>query len=508
MGQSEGVQEAPRYRAFVSYSHANARFAHWLHRKIEAARLPSGERLHPVFIDRAELAAGDLTLQVSEALADSASLVVVASPEAKASRWVEQEIRLFRQLHPDRPIFCALIAGEPDQAFPAILLAPPDGQGEPLAADFRKGRDGKRLALLKLVAGIGGEPLDRLVQRDAQIRQHRVMAVTAGLTILSLVLAGLLIWALRQRAEAQRQRAEAEGMVEFMLTDLRDRLKGVGRLDVMDAVNERAMEHYSREADLANLPADVLSRRSRILTAMGEDDFAAGHADRAMRDFSEAHRITGELLGREPANPDRLFDHAQNEYWLGNLPFQKRQVGETRSHWQAYRDLAERLAAAEPGKVRGQREVAYAEANLCALDQVEAASAQQSVDHCRKAVSAAQAVAQALPRDLQAQLDLATNLAWQADAEQRAGRSEAAIALRSRQQQLMDDLAKRHADDARVLQSRMLAKIGLAKALKAAGRTSEARRTADQAREVARQLRLRDPSNSRWKDWEKQIAAI
>ncbi|MCC6924607.1 hypothetical protein [Novosphingobium sp.] len=63
------------------------------------------------------------------------------------------------------------------------------------------------------------------------------MWITAGALLLSLILAALLVFALRARAEAERQRAEAEGLVEFMLTDLRDKLKGVGRLDVMDAVN-------------------------------------------------------------------------------------------------------------------------------------------------------------------------------------------------------------------------------------------------------------------------------
>ena len=144
-----GVGISPaRYRAFISYSHADGRFAAWLHRKLEAWRVPDQGRLAPIFIDRAELAAGpDLSGQVREALAGSAALVVIASPAARGSQWVTQEIALFRELHPDRPIFAALIAGEPGEAFPAALLHHHGAALEPLAADFREGRDGKRLAL-------------------------------------------------------------------------------------------------------------------------------------------------------------------------------------------------------------------------------------------------------------------------------------------------------------------------------------------------------------------------
>ena len=72
MGEDSAVRAPARYRAFISYSHADARFAAWLHRKLERWSLPGQPRLTPIFIDRAELAAGpDLSAQVRKALAGS-----------------------------------------------------------------------------------------------------------------------------------------------------------------------------------------------------------------------------------------------------------------------------------------------------------------------------------------------------------------------------------------------------------------------------------------------------
>ncbi len=67
-------------------------------------------------------------------------------------------------------------------------------------------------------------------------------AIAAGLAALVILFAGLALEALRQRnvarvaqAEAEAARNDAEGLVEFMLTDLRTRLDAVGRLDVLDS---------------------------------------------------------------------------------------------------------------------------------------------------------------------------------------------------------------------------------------------------------------------------------
>ncbi len=157
MGEQPAEAAPAHFRAFISYSHADAGFARWLHRKLEAWRLPDKSRLAPIFIDRAELAAGaDLTAQVRDALSASAALVVVASPNARASRWVGQEIALFRELHPDRPILATLAQGEPGEAFPEALTRIGGSAIEPLGADFRPGHDGKRLGLLKIAAGLTG----------------------------------------------------------------------------------------------------------------------------------------------------------------------------------------------------------------------------------------------------------------------------------------------------------------------------------------------------------------
>jgi len=525
MDEAEAVAftQPARYRAFISYSHADSQLAGWLHRKLEGWKLAGGNRLAPVFIDRAELAAGpDLSASVREALANSAALIVIASPAARASQWVAQEIRLFRELHPDRPVLAALVAGQPDDAFPEALLQHQGTTIEPLAADFRAGRDGKRLALLKIVAGLTRQPLDRLVQRDAQSRQRRVMWITAGALLLSLILAAMLVVALRARAEADRQRAEAEGMVEFMLTDLRDKLKGVGRLDVMQSVNARAMTHYQEQRDLASLPDDMLLRRAKLLLAMGSDDLVEAGDDpakaatsrRAAQEISEAWRETKHLLDANPNSADVVFAHAQSEFNMGTVGFYrkdpsgKRDLALARSSWTSYRNLAKRYLVLKPDTIAAKRELGYAEGALCSLEMLDKTNLGEARRACSAARIALEQAWLAQPHSVEIVVDFANQLAWEADANLASGLPDKAAALRRRQIALVEANLAAFPDDVRALQAAMLGQFGMAKLSLELKDFQTARPAAVKAAAYIARLRKIDDRNGDWQARASQIEII
>jgi tetratricopeptide (TPR) repeat protein len=234
--------DAPKYRAFISYSHRDSTWASWLHSSLEKYRPPKPligtvtsrgavpKRLTPIFKDRDELpSATDLGTLINAALQDSASQIVICSPQSAKSKWVNEEILAFKRLGREDRIFCLIVDGEPnatdlpgreqEECFPPALRfhLGRDGQlsdkpAEPIAADARPRKDGKQNAKLKLISGVLGVGFDTLRRREQQRRNRRLFlfscAALAGMVLTS----GLAAYALVQRGVAQRQtvRAEAE----------------------------------------------------------------------------------------------------------------------------------------------------------------------------------------------------------------------------------------------------------------------------------------------------------
>jgi len=283
------IQQRHNYWCFISYRHADNQdigrmWASWLHQKLENYEVPADlvgqsngrgdtipERIFPVFRDEDELPANaDLASPIYTALDHSKLLLVLCSPRARQSLYVNNEILYFKKIGKSDRILAALIDGVPNsswnhgdetrECFPQALMHPVDEQGqlilseraEPIAADFRlrdtsegwtspealrqqleaqhlpkneiqhivaEYQKSSDLAFLKIVAGVLGIPLGLLTDRDAKYQLEKAkrratvlrrFALSMGALALLAMVGGATAWLQWRQAENAKQVANQE----------------------------------------------------------------------------------------------------------------------------------------------------------------------------------------------------------------------------------------------------------------------------------------------------------
>ena len=367
------------YQAFISYSHSDENWARWLQRALEKYALPKTlrqmhphlpKRLYPIFRDRDELASGvDLSESIRKAMDDSAALIVICSPAARNSRWVNEEIRRFQASGRSDRIFCLLVAGSPDPqaqdcAFPSALLQDDSGQTlrEPLAADVSPSGDGKRNAMLKIAAGLLDVGVDDLKRRDAQ-RQARFWSIVAfGALFIAALTIGLAIYALNAKRESELRRQQAEGLIGFMLGDLRDKLEPIGKLDILDAVGDQSMKYFATLGDQGS--TKEMLERGKALRQIGEVRKSKGEQEDALKAFEQSLKQMQALHKADPTNNDYLFELGQAEFWVGYVAWERGDLQRAEATFNNYMRYSRELLKRDPGNSDYNMELSYAYSNL------------------------------------------------------------------------------------------------------------------------------------------------
>ncbi len=518
----------PHYFAFLSYSHKDEEIADWLHGELEEFRVPAAlagkltangvtpKRLTPIFRDEHELAAADdLGDEIEEALSSSRFLIVLCSPNAAKSRWTNAEIEAFKRTRPDGCVLAAIAAGEPfaseipgrenEECFPPALQHKYDRRGrptgkraEPLAADLREEGDGRRLGFLKLVAGMLGVGLDDLVQRETTRRHRRLAWLAAGSLAGMAVTSGLAITAIQARDAARDQRREAEGLITFMLGDLKDKLEPIGRLDALDGVGSRVLAYYSKQ-NTSELSDSALLQRSRALSLTAGVAYQRGDFLAAERLYREALQGTAEAVRRNPADPQRLFDHAQNAYWLGDIAMRAGELKSAEGWWREYKRLSTQMVTLAPDNMKWRVESESADANVGVVlyNQRRFTEAGSQFE---AALGTIKALTSADPNNRDYQKALVETLAWLADARQGEGQLAKAIALRKRHLALLDELSRQSGGDVVYRQKLVVAHRGLATLFNEVGQPDLALFHFSQSVKIGNALIAAEPDNSRWVD--------
>ncbi len=298
------------------------------------------------------------------------------------------------------------------------------------------------------------QELKRLIdlpRQRASLRLRRRLIAAAALALL--VLAAAMAWlaqdARRARAEADRRRDQAENLVEYLLGELRQQLLGVGRVDLLDSVNERAQAYL--DAAGADDTAATRSARARLLGSrvavlMQRGEYA--NAEQLVRAALAPAEAQAEATPQDPA---ALRNLAEVHYWLGYLAMeQMRPPAVAEEQFAPMVALRERVLALDPDGREARDELATA---LTSRAAAAGARGQQALADLKRADALYRGMATAGDPGLMG--SHASTLAWLSSAHEHAGDLPAAASARAENVAILTAL--KQADPANAVWSQDLA---------------------------------------------------
>jgi WD40 repeat protein len=276
-----------KYAAFMSYSHAaDPDIASAIQKALHGFAKPIYRRraLH-VFRDKTSLSANPaLWPAIEQALADSEFFILLASPLAVQSPWVQREVEWWLTHRSIDRLLIVLtegalvwdgVRGDFDWNQSAGIPSQLQGRlgGEPLYVDLRWAKAGQPLSLrdpqfrgavLDLAATLHGRPKDDLDGQDIrEYRRTRLLASAGVAVILILAIVAVWLWrvAARERDAAVQSAREAQQQAEIAKT-------------ARDAAieSEKRKEEERRRALARQLAADaelvITDNPARVQTSM------------------------------------------------------------------------------------------------------------------------------------------------------------------------------------------------------------------------------------------------
>jgi tetratricopeptide (TPR) repeat protein len=512
---------AIRYRAFLSYSPRDISWSKWLHRALDRFRIDKDlvgratsaglvpRTLRPIFRDREDFSGGPkLPRATVAALHASAALLVLCSTASAKRPAVNEQIRLFRSRHPDRPVIPIIVDNKAPQNLPRALRyqISPDGaitdhEVAVLGPDLRDSGDGKSLGLAKVIAGLTGVGTDEILRsaERAHRRRHRFWAAVTGLFLLFGAAAG------GSAAVAWQQLKTNEAFLDGTL---------VRATKIVSGLVVQAKKHnVSRTMTLMLLgnaeglfntvaengaPTPQLGyRKAWMLIQFARDYQVLDEPDKQYARLADAHRLLAALGAERPHDTAYRLEASVAYDEIGEALLAQGKLAEAMS---AYRDalaIKEQLVNADLANATWQHDLSVAYQKMGDL-QVAQGKVGEALKSYRDGLAVREQLAKSDP----------TNAAWQSDlsvsfdriGDLLAAQHNLAEALKSYRSGLAARAQLVNADPTNTRWQRDLAasndKVG--DVLVAQGNFREALKSYDDGLAIREKLTSVDPTNAAW----------
>jgi len=380
---------------------------------------------------------------------------------------------------------CRLLRGDLDAILMTALAKEPVDRYasvDEFAADIRRYLDGLPITARR--------PSARYLTAKLVRRHWPRLTIAAGVAITLLLFA---FQARRARDRAELKRAQAEDLINFMLTDLSTGLRPIGRLELLEQVGEKAEAYFTALSAEERTPA-VISRNIAAMHQIGEVRIEYGDVDHAERIFEES-LVAADRLARLAADFDQGYlRQAFTHYWLGVVALERKRPERALEAFERYGAIAAARAAALPASKTWALERAYAMTNIGTVH-LGQADFETAVGFFETSIRLQEQMVADHPDDLSACLEPATAYAWLGRLHKRRGQPVEALTLYDRAREITRALCALDPENSTYRAYLADSLAGLGRSLFFADRAVEAVAHQEEALSIYRTRFETDPAN-------------
>ncbi len=347
----------------------------------------------------------------------------------------------------------------------------------------------------------GRDERDFVARSQARLKaQTRWRVAATGGALALAVLAGVAAARNAQLAQTVSARElQSRRLTTFMLGELADQLRPLGKLDLLSRIGEQGLKVLSPTDLHDELPADTL-QRAKALVVIGEINSSRGKNQLAMAGTALARAYAMLVaMGHVPGvdTGDYYKTLGASAFWLGQIAYDAGQLDEASKQMARYREASAQWLAAAPGHPPARAELGYALGSLSSIamrrgrwDDAQRGFA-ESLD-LKLAVLADH------PGDVEAQDAIANARTWLGQVAHLKGESAQALDLYEAARTVQLQLARDRPGESVRLRDLCVVESRRAEALQALGRRAEALAARRAAVAWMNQALVNGASNAFW----------
>jgi eukaryotic-like serine/threonine-protein kinase len=300
----------------------------------------------------------------------------------------------------------------------------------------------------------------------------------------------------RVAGEHERQ---SQRLASFMLGDLADQLRPIGKLDLLRSIGEQGLQVFGDGAS-GGESADEVLQRAKALVVIGEVNSSRGQAriDVAVTALRKADQLLASLPGRAGLDAAQVYKTAgASAFWQGQIAFDADDLAGAARQMERYRQACEQWLKVAPADPHARAEFGFALNSLGSIAFKRGAWAEAG-RWFDAALAGKLALLAGHPQDPDLLDAVANSRFWLALVAHVQGRPAQALALADSTREAQAALLAQHPGDIARLHDLGVTEVRRAESLEVLGRGAEAMRAMDVALERLAGAARADPSNVRW----------